>query len=132
MNDRPVFSQMNHKLNEVLSKAFPDLLKRLPTEQGKRSTWHFRPPNSNQWFPCLSNSPCEDLNTLRILEGTLTMDQQYSYGEELAQVVRRAENLLADEDPEKRFPLNGWGLYSLANSEATIRARALVNILVPY
>jgi len=72
---------------------------------------------------------CEDLNALRLVEETLSLDQQYTYGEELAQVVRRPENLLAGDDPETPFPLNGWGLFSIANSSALARAQALLKIL---
>jgi hypothetical protein len=72
---------------------------------------------------------CEDLNALRTIEKTLSVDKQYAYGEELAQIVRRAENTRAGENPEKRFPLNGWGLYDVALTDPLIRAQTLLKIL---
>jgi hypothetical protein len=72
---------------------------------------------------------CEDLNALRAIEKTLSVDKQYTYGEELAQIVRRQENLRSGDPPEKRFPLNGWGLYDVALTDPLVRAQTLLKIL---
>lgn len=63
-----------------------------------------------------------DLNAMRVAEKSLSIDQEYLYGEALAKVCRREENEVAGEDPDHEFPFNGWGHFSLATLDAATRA----------
>ena len=84
-------------------------------------------PALESWVPRY----CEDLNAMSEAEKTLNIDQQYLYGDALAQEVRREENVLAGDDPESEFPLNGWGHYSVATIGASTRARVFLKLFGP-
>lgn len=71
----------------------------------------------------------EDLNAMASAEDTLSIDQEYVYGETLAAMIRKPENILAGDKPDKKFPLNGWGYFCLANATASMRAKAFLQTL---
>lgn len=81
-------------------------------------------PALESWIPDYGG----DLNAMREAERSLNVDQQYLYGEALARECRRAENILAGDDPENEFPFNGWGHFSLSTLDATVRAGVFLRL----
>lgn len=81
-------------------------------------------PALESWVPNYRG----DLNAMREAEKSLTIDQEYLYGDELAREIRREENILAGDDPDTPFPLNGWGNYLLATIGAATRARVFLKL----
>lgn len=69
-----------------------------------------------------------DLNAMAEVEQILDIDQQYVYGELLAQMIRIPENAAYGEKLEKKFPFNGWGHFSLATMTAAERAEAFLRV----
>ncbi len=82
-------------------------------------------PALESWIPNFS----QDLNALRRAELALNIDQGYVYGEALALECRRDENLAAGDHPEKKFPFNGWGYFSLATMPASVKAAVLARLV---
>lgn len=69
-----------------------------------------------------------DLNAMREAEKSLTVDQEYLYGDALAKECRREENTVGGEDPDHEFPFNGWGHYALATLDAPTRAALFLQL----
>jgi hypothetical protein len=79
--------------------------------------------NSNQRFESPIPNFCTDLNAIHEAEKHLSIDQEYSYGEELRRI---SENV----GPKGgHFTPNGWGCFSLAHLSAKQKAEAFVKII---
>lgn len=81
-------------------------------------------PALESWVPNFRG----DLNAMREAEKSLSVDQEYLYGEALANECRREENALAGERPDHHFPFNGWGHYALATLDAPTRAAVFLRL----
>lgn len=70
-----------------------------------------------------------DLNAMHEAEKVLTMDQQYTYGEILAQMVRMPENFAFGDALERKFQFNGWGYFAVATMTCEERAEAFLRAI---
>ena len=69
-----------------------------------------------------------DLNAMNEAEKMLNVNQEYTYGAALAQLVRDPEDKAFGELPEE-WPFNGWGYFTLAHLTAAQKAETFLKVL---
>jgi hypothetical protein len=110
------------KINQTIAKFVGWEKFSTQTVNGEPVQYGFH-KNSNQRFESSIPNFCKDLNAMHEAEKQLSIDQEYSYGEELRKV---SENV----GPKGgHFTPNGWGCYSLAHLNAKQKAQAFVKVI---
>jgi hypothetical protein len=70
-----------------------------------------------------------DLNAMHEAVASLNNDMQCLFVDELQQIVRRQENIKCGDKPEKKWPLNHFGLFEFANATVAQRAEAFLRTI---
>jgi len=73
-----------------------------------------------------------DLNACAEMRKKLTLDQQCHYIEHLEQIIRRPENIAFGDKPTRKFRLNHFGRFAVADATAEQHCEAFLRTLGLY
>lgn len=69
-----------------------------------------------------------NLNAIAVAVATLDIDEECRWIDALEQIIREPENIAFGDKPTKKFPLNHWGRFEVANADAPKRCQAYCRV----